>query len=347
MSLDSKLSAGKKPPRRRPPSPPPEASPPSSSSPIGSPAADSSSPAGAAVLPTHQGFVRSSDGVQLFYRVIGEGEPALVCCNGVGVSTFFWRYVVERFAPRHKVVVWDYRGHGRSQSVSSGFDLSMEQSARDLRAVCEAVGVEKPILLGHSMGAQVALEHYRRFPRHTAGLVSILGTFGQPLHTFGNLNFSRTLFDVVLSAALGSRGRSIDRFLWRPLTSLPFAVALARLLGVVHAERCSPEDLRPYLAHLEEIGAPMFFSMVLELGEHTAWDVLPSLKIPTLIIAGGKDGFCPPHLSRKAASLIPHCDYEMYETATHAGIVEFPAEINERLDRFLEERFPKTIGKSA
>ena len=55
----------------------------------------------------HQGFVRTDDDVQIFYRSLGKEEPALVCCNGVGVSTFFWEYVASHFAPGRKVVLWD------------------------------------------------------------------------------------------------------------------------------------------------------------------------------------------------------------------------------------------------
>lgn len=302
-------------------------------------------PAPAPAPAVRQSFVRVSDGFQLFYRVVGEGEPALVCCNGVGVSTFFWRYLVAEFSPRHAVVVWDYRGHGASQRVRRGDDVSMERCARDLRAVCEAAGAARPVLLGHSMGTQVILEHYRRFPQHTAGLVSVLGTFGRTLDTFGNLRHSRTLFDLVLAATLGSRSAALNRFLWKPALNLPFGFDLARRLGWVHAERADPFDLRPYIAHLDQIGAQVFFSFVQELGEHTAWDVLPRLDVPLLVFAGGKDGFSPPNVAARAAKLAPKAELELIADATHAGIVEYPGEIHERLDRWLAEQFPRGVNR--
>ena len=52
--------------------------------------------------PPQQGFARTDDGIEIFYRSIGTGEPALVCCNGIGVSTFFWEYLVQHFAPEHR-----------------------------------------------------------------------------------------------------------------------------------------------------------------------------------------------------------------------------------------------------
>ena len=51
------------------------------------------------------GFVRTPDGVHLYWRAVGHG-PLLLCSNGVGVSTFFWKYIVEHFRYRYTVVVW-------------------------------------------------------------------------------------------------------------------------------------------------------------------------------------------------------------------------------------------------
>ena len=93
-----------------------------------------------AAVRNQTGFVRTEGGLRLYWRAIGEG-PLLICCNGVGVSTFFWKYVVERFSDRYTVVVWDYRGHGRSESPHhpDATDLSIDACARDLALVQEAL----------------------------------------------------------------------------------------------------------------------------------------------------------------------------------------------------------------
>ena len=76
------------------------------------------------------GQVRTDDEQVLYWERHGEG-PALVCCNGVGVSTFFWKYVVQEFASTHTVVLWDYRGHGKSQRIAEvdEVDLSVARLA--------------------------------------------------------------------------------------------------------------------------------------------------------------------------------------------------------------------------
>src|SRR6478609_3225147 len=95
----------------------------------------------------HSGFARTDDGQQLYWRTIGTGDPAFVCCNGVGVSTFFFKYVTEHFRDRFRIVLWDYRGHGRSPPPPEPIeqaDLSVERLTRDLRCVLDTIGVDQP-----------------------------------------------------------------------------------------------------------------------------------------------------------------------------------------------------------
>jgi len=137
------------------------------------------------------GFATTAEGIALYWRHAGGGpKPTFVCCNGLGVSTFFYKYIVERFAPEHGVLVWDYRGHGRSAPPPEPLDeadLSIETCADDLALVLDTAGVEGPIvLLGHSMGCQVLLEYAYRHPHDVAGMVLLFGTAGRPLDTFLN-----------------------------------------------------------------------------------------------------------------------------------------------------------------
>lgn len=148
------------------------------------------------------GFLPADDGTRLYWRTIGpagapEGTredgrtgipgPVIACCNGVGVSVFFWKYLVEHFSSRFTVLLWDYRAHGRSDRVGNGHtggagdDLTVSRHARDLGAVLDGLGIEKALLVGHSMGCQVIFEAFRLFPERVAGLVPMLGTAGRTL----------------------------------------------------------------------------------------------------------------------------------------------------------------------
>ena len=108
------------------------------------------------MTPIRSGFARTDDGLHLYYRVIGEGPP-MACCNGVGVSTFFFKYIVEHFCKDFSVVLWDYRGHGRSGTPRDldNADLSVERCAEDLKLVLDELGMKEPaVLLGHQWGVR-------------------------------------------------------------------------------------------------------------------------------------------------------------------------------------------------
>ena len=287
-------------------------------------------------VPVRQGFAKADDGVELFWRVVGQGDSAIACCNGIGVSTFFWEYLVRRFAPEHQVLLWDYRSHGRSGAVSLNGDLSIARHARDLGAVLADAGLERAVLAGHSMGAQVILERYRQAPQEVAGLISVLGTYGHPLDTFGGLSWSRQLFDVALHLmdkfprAFGTAGKLI--------VAHPAAFDAGRLVGAVDRTRLSRHDLRQYLHHLTVMGFPLFFAMARQMGEHSARDLLPTVRVPVLVVAAERDSFTPPRLSRELDAALPDSELIWLEGATHAGIVEQPEVINAAVARFLAER---------
>ena len=290
----------------------------------------------ASTPPTRQGFAVSDDGLQLFWRMVGQGEPALVCCNGIGVSTFFWEYLVERFSPERAVVLWDYRGHGSSSDVGPAQRVDMDQLARDLGAVVRALGLDRPVLFGHSMGTQVILERYRQQPDEVGALVSILGTPGYPLDTFNDYRFSRQGFDVALQL-----------FDWFPrlmdavgklVVAMPAAFDLAGRLKMVDGRQLSRHDLAQYLDHLTAVGFPFFFRMARQMGEHSARDLLPHVGCPALIVAAEYDSFTPPRLAREMANRIEDSRLVWLKGASHAGIVEQPEVINTAVEGFLADK---------
>jgi pimeloyl-ACP methyl ester carboxylesterase len=285
-------------------------------------------------IPHRQGFALADDGLQIYWKATGQG-PAIVCCNGVGVSTRFWKYAEQQLSDRCTVVCWDYRGHGRSSPVARGGRVDIPRMARDLGAVVAALGLEKPLFMGHSMGTQVLLERCRQAPEEPGGVISVLGTAGYPLDTFGGLAASRQIFDFVFGLN-DAFPRTMDLVV-RSAVALPIAFGFAKRAGLVDGSRLSRHDLREYLHHLADMGAPLFLRCVEALGEHTAWDVLPRVACPALVVAGEFDGFTPPDLARKLHEGLPDSRWLFLEGASHAGIVEQPERINEAVSEFLVE----------
>lgn len=283
-------------------------------------------------------FVTSDDGVSLFIRSFGSGPP-LVCCNGIGVSTFFWKYVVDHFKHTHQVVVWDYRGHGRSGSPApvEGSDISIERNAMDLRHVIEASNLtEMPILLGHSMGCQVIMEYYKHFPNDVRALIPMFGTFARPLDTFMDFKYSRTLFEGFRKLAeMGGRN---TRRLVRPLFGSPLGFKLGSATGLFDGHYAPKEDIELYINHLNEMDHAVFFRMVSAMSTHDLTDLLPQISIPVLIFAAEKDVFTPVHRAETMQRGIIDSELLVLAEASHAAIVEHPKTINRRIERFLRER---------
>ncbi len=282
-----------------------------------------------------QGFARTDDGVELFWRKLGQGEPAIVCCNGIGVGVSFWDYLVERFARTHSIVLWDYRGHGRSTPHRPGMIVDIPRLATDLGVVCAAAGVSQAVFAGHSMGSQVILERYRQAPTQILGLVSVLGTFGHPLDTFMDMPGSRQIFDLIIQIAR-SWPRAFDWFA-STVVAAPYAFDAGKLLKLVDRTRLRRDDLRPYLHHLaSDITFGFFFAMAESMGEHSARDLLARIKAPVLVIAGEFDGFTPPRLARELHDSLPRSTMVMLEGASHAGLIEQPARMNDAIAGFLD-----------
>lgn len=286
------------------------------------------------------GFARTDDGIELYWRCVGTAPEAIVCCNGVGVSTFFFKYVTEHFRDRFRVVTWDYRGHGRSSPPPEPIDesdLSIARCAADLGTVLAAAGITSPpLLIGHSMGCQVILEYAVRNPGRVRAAIPMFGTFGRPLDTFLDSPLSKPAFQVLHRAARAG-GKAGARALL-PLYDSPIAYAFGGLTGLLDRHYAGRTDIDKYLEHLAALDPRVFLRMVSLAAEHTVEPHLPALRLPVLVVAGEKDLFTPLHRSYFMANQIPGAELLVLAEASHAAIVEHPDAINLRIERFLRER---------
>jgi pimeloyl-ACP methyl ester carboxylesterase len=115
--------------------------------------------------------VKAPDGVEVRYEAAGSGEPALVFVHGWSCDRSYWRAQMDHFAGSHRVVAVDLGGHGESGLGRK--DWTMAAFAGDVRAVVEALGPGKVVLVGHSMGGPVILEAARLMPERVVALVSV------------------------------------------------------------------------------------------------------------------------------------------------------------------------------
>jgi pimeloyl-ACP methyl ester carboxylesterase len=281
-----------------------------------------------------EGLVPVSAGGSVHVRAHGTG-PALVFCNGLGVSTHFWRPAAEAFAPGWRAVTWDYRGHGASgPAPAAGF--SIRACAEDLLGVMDALGIESAVLAGHSMGSQVILEAYRLAPGRVRGLVPTLGGYGRTVESFFGTKWSWRVLKAV-SAVVARRPREAQALV-RLGTSVPGAFAAARRLGIVDAQAFPREEELPYLAHMAGLDLGTFFQLATDLQLHDASGLLPEVRVPVLVFGADRDLFTPLSLSETMAARIPGAELCVLRGGSHAALVEQPELLCLRLERFLLDR---------
>ena len=116
-----------------------------------------------------KGLVTSADGIHIAYETRGEGTPALVFVHGWSCDRTYWDGQLPAFSRQFKVVAVDLAGHGESGLGRKTW--TMGAFGGDVAAVVEKLGLDRVILIGHSMGGDVIVEAARRLPGRVAGLV--------------------------------------------------------------------------------------------------------------------------------------------------------------------------------
>jgi pimeloyl-ACP methyl ester carboxylesterase len=125
-------------------------------------------------------IVTSADGVHIEYHVYGKGDPAVILVHCWACDGNYWSAQLNDLKAKYTVVTVDLAGHGASGRNRS--DWSMGNFGEDVAAVARQLQNATIVLVGHSMGAPVALEATRRIGDRVVGIIALdsLKTIGQP-----------------------------------------------------------------------------------------------------------------------------------------------------------------------
>ncbi|HEX7665266.1 MAG TPA: alpha/beta hydrolase [Polyangiaceae bacterium] len=262
-----------------------------------------------------------------------EPTPTLVFCDGIACDGFIWKYLWNELGRTHDEAHFHYRGHGRSAKPVDSNRIDIAAHAEDVFAVREHLGDPPCVILGHSMGCQVALEAYHLHPEKVRALVLICGSFGKVTSTVRGV----PVLDMILPKLLSVAEKSPDlvRALW---SRIPTDIALNMALksGDIDPERVQREDVKPYLDHVKRLDFTLFLRMLRAAGEHTAEEYLGDVKVPVLIIAGEKDTLTPPYLSQAMAMALPKAELLVVPHGTHVAPLEQPDVVNPAIRTFLD-----------
>lgn len=293
--------------------------------------------------------LRGFDGTRITYYETGPADaPTLVLCGGLGGGVGVWHPVFEAFGAEFRVLTWDYRGLYGSDPAADPLAYRPHHHVGDLLELIKCEAVRSPVLVGWSMGTQVALELHRTHPDLVSGLVSIHGAAGRPLDTVFESQLSSRVSPYVLALLrlVGPRLGAVGPFLTRRAAVVRAFVWSSQQLGVMASQIDVPR-FRDMAEGWTRLHMGIYADIFQGLGEHDASDLLDRVRVPTLVVAGGADRFTPLARSEELAEAIPGAELEVLPAATHFGLLEFPEQIVGRLRRFLKERLglPRTARR--
>lgn len=230
---------------------------------------------------------------------------------------------------------WDYRGLYGSILANRTCRLDISAHADDLRCILDTADVEKIHFAGWSMGVQVGLEFYSRYPERVASLSLLSGTYGRPLRGVP-LPFAELALGPLIPRArsLGGFGNKI----LSQVSRSPLTYAAVRKLGLVAPDLDRAHFYR-MIGDFQYVNLDVYFDLLDQLGAHDAELILPQIQVPTLIMTGAKDVLTPPHLARRMAQRIRKAELFVIPQGTHYAPVEYPKVIVERMLTFIFAHF--------
>jgi pimeloyl-ACP methyl ester carboxylesterase len=206
-----------------------------------------------------------------------------------------------------------------------------------LESVLDRLEIDKAVLLGHSMGVQVILEFYRRHPERVAALIPVCGTSAHAFRTFYGMQWLERILPPVLRA--GEKHASAIARVLRPTLRTWIPDPLARMSGAINWYLCPREIMDDYFRHMAGLDLRLAARALLAMEGHAAEDVLETVVVPTLAIAGEEDRFTPLWVMEEMWQRIPGAESLVIPKGTHTALVENPLLMNLRIELFLRDHF--------
>jgi pimeloyl-ACP methyl ester carboxylesterase len=255
------------------------------------------------------------DGVALYYDEDGGGDPPMLFVHGWCCDHTYFAPQFEHFRKEHRCVAVDQRGHGRSDKPEQTY--SMSAFAEDLAWVCNEIGVQKPVVVGHSMGGVIATQLAAQFPDLPSAIVLVDAPVAAPRGLREGL---APLFQALRSPGYRetAQGFVADRLFID-------ADDRERKQRIVDAMASAPQHV-----------------MASAFEQIFAWDddeALPKVTCPVLNIqAAGPLNELP-----RFQQLCPQLINGQTVGAGHFNQLEVPDQVNAMIERFLAIALPKKV----
>ncbi len=247
------------------------------------------------------------DEVTLHYDDTGSGAPPLLFVHGWACESSHFAAQVKHFSPRHRTVTVDLRGHGRSDSPRQ--DYTIAGFADDVAWMCRELGLEHPVVVGHSMGGMVAVELAATLPDLASAVIAVDS-------------------GLVLNSAPAMKMRAIDA---KALESTSdYDSEVRKLIDSMFIDADNPENRRRISEGMAAVPRHVAASAMRSISEWDATSALTACRFPLMHITTRR----PPDPA--ITELVPGIMQGMTVGSGHFAQVEVPDQVNAMIDRFLE-----------
>jgi len=269
-------------------------------------------------------MLTTDDGVRLHYEEAGSGTPIVFVHEFAGDARS-WEPQVRYFARRYRCVAYCARGYPPSEVPESFERYSQERARDDIRAVLDALQIERAHIVGLSMGANATLHFGLTYPKRALSLTFAGGGYGSPPASHRKFqDDSRANAEVIRTRGLAH-----------------FVDTYGRGAARVQLQKKDPRGFDEYLRQFREHSAAGSMNTLLgvQARRPSFYDMtagLAKLQVPLLILAGDED-----EPSIEASLMIkrtaPRAALALLPKSGHGINLEEPALFNQLLDDFLHQ----------
>jgi proline iminopeptidase len=289
-----------------------------------------------------EGYLKSDDGVRLFYRKLGTGAETVIVPNGM--------YLIEdftRFANGRTLVVYDVRNRGRSETVDDAPKLArgILNDVDDLEAIRRQLGLERITLLGHSYIGLLVILYAMKHPDRVTRVVQI-GPMEPhhgktyPAHLTANDGVLQAVFAKLAELRKDPTPREPEeqcRKFWSVLRTI--YVTDPADAGRIDWGRCDLPNERNMMKYWMGSLIPSIKALNLTT------DDFAKVKAPVLTVHGTKDRSAPHGGGREWALVLPNARLVTVEGGGHAPWIEAPDYVFSAIQTFLGGAWPDTAQR--
>ncbi|CAG4887315.1 alpha/beta fold hydrolase [Paraburkholderia saeva] len=245
-----------------------------------------------------------------------DARATVVLIHGVGMNQTVWSPQIGALTTSYRVVVYDMLGHGDSALPTAA--PTLEEYASQLKALLDAMHIERAHVVGHSMGALVALEFALRYPQRTLSVVTLNAVYDRtPAQREAVMTRAATLGDV-LDAGVDA---TLSRWFGDPVPG--------------HLTQAA-QAVRGLLLSVDPVGYARTYRLFAR-SDDAHVGRLAGLAVPALFLTGECDPNSSPAMSRAMAAATPSGRAEIIANERHMMNVTDPEGVNERLLAFFAE----------